>query len=202
MTTTRGRGRPRKNNGEITVDTKLAIEEAAAQIFNDVGFDKATFRLIADTAGDDPKLVAHYFGTKAELFAKTFSMPQQADDIQKVFAAVPRSDWGATIAAILLDNENRIFSATGAGLIRASTTHPDGAAMFREVVVKNSLGPFLASIGVDNAMMRAATLETLLMGLSVSDHILEIPQVPAEEYRSRRTLFATLIQSILTSKLD
>jgi len=191
-------GRPRNDASASNGDKKKAIAEAAAQSFNSLGFDKTTIRHIAETAGVDPKLVVHYFGTKEELFAKTFSMPDVADEVRDIFAAVPRSDWGATIADILIDDRNRLVSAAGAGLIRASTTHPDGAAMFQEVVAKNSLGPFLASIGVDNAMMRGSTMETLILGFSVSDHILEIPLAPEAEYRHRKALFASLIQAILT----
>ncbi|EIU25811.1 transcriptional regulator, TetR-family [Mycobacteroides abscessus 5S-0817] len=49
--------------------TRAAILEAAQEHFASVGYEKATIRAIAGTAGIDPSLVMRYYGNKGKLFA-------------------------------------------------------------------------------------------------------------------------------------
>lgn len=204
MSSTQRPGRPANSTLNGAVDRKQAIADAASLSFNSLGYDKTTIRLIAKAAGVDPKLVVHYFGTKADLFASTFSMPGRADDILAALTSIPRSEWGTVVAGMLINDRHQIegsSGASGAGLIVAATTHPEGSSIIRDVVAKNSLGPFLASIGVDNPTLRASTLESLLLGMVFSDYILEIPPVPETEFLRRRALLSELIQTILTCDL-
>ena len=52
-------------------DTRQDILAAARHSFAERGYDSATIRQIATSAGVDPALVHHYFGTKEELFRAT-----------------------------------------------------------------------------------------------------------------------------------
>src|SRR5256714_15669521 len=56
-------------------DTREAIVEAARKAFAERGYDRASIRAIATSAGVDPALVHHYFGTKDELFLATVNAP-------------------------------------------------------------------------------------------------------------------------------
>src|SRR5256886_17585982 len=56
-------------------DTREAIVEAARKAFAERGYDRASIRAIATSAGVDPALVHHYFGTKDELFLATVQAP-------------------------------------------------------------------------------------------------------------------------------
>ena len=56
-------------------DTREAILAAARETFAERGFDGASIRAIATSAGVDPALVHHYFGTKDELFLATVEAP-------------------------------------------------------------------------------------------------------------------------------
>src|SRR2546430_13486874 len=62
-------------------DTREAIVEAARQAFAERGFDRASIRSIAASAGVDPALVHHYFGTKDELFLATVNAPINPNEL-------------------------------------------------------------------------------------------------------------------------
>src|SRR5947209_7738622 len=59
-------------------DTRKAILAAAREAFAEKGYDRASIRAIATSAGVDPALVHHYFGTKDELFLATVEVPMDA----------------------------------------------------------------------------------------------------------------------------
>jgi AcrR family transcriptional regulator len=48
---------------------RARIREAAVRLFGDLGFERTTFRAIADIAGVAPSLVRHHYGTKQNLRA-------------------------------------------------------------------------------------------------------------------------------------
>jgi AcrR family transcriptional regulator len=68
-------------------DAREAILEAARATFAEAGYDHATIRRIATTAGVDPALVHHYFGSKEELFAAAVHLPLAPEQVvDEVFA--------------------------------------------------------------------------------------------------------------------
>lgn len=69
MTRRRAGRRPGKH------DTRRDILTAARDIFAERGYDSATVRQIAASAGVDPALVHHYFGTKESLFRAAVEAP-------------------------------------------------------------------------------------------------------------------------------
>lgn len=58
-----------------TNDTREQILAAARSEFAAKGFQGATMRAIADAAGVNVALLAHYFGGKQQLFAETLELP-------------------------------------------------------------------------------------------------------------------------------
>jgi AcrR family transcriptional regulator len=50
--------------------SEARILAVACRMFTEVGYDRTSFRAIAAEAGVDPRLVLHYFGSKAELFRR------------------------------------------------------------------------------------------------------------------------------------
>jgi AcrR family transcriptional regulator len=61
----RGRGRPRGQDANY----RARLLDAALEAFGAQGFEAASLRTIAAGAGCDVSMVAHYFGSKAELWA-------------------------------------------------------------------------------------------------------------------------------------
>src|SRR5687767_860862 len=77
---------PRTGRRPGNQDTREAILAAARKAFSERGFDGASIRAIATSAGVDPALVHHYFGNKDQLFLATMQMPINPNDfLPKVF---------------------------------------------------------------------------------------------------------------------
>jgi AcrR family transcriptional regulator len=88
-------------------DTRESILEAARATFAEAGYDRATIRRIATTAGVDPALVHHYFGSKEDLFAAAVHLPLAPEQlVDEVFA-----DGVANAAARLATLFFRIWEA-------------------------------------------------------------------------------------------
>ena len=56
-------------------ETREQIAIAARAQFAERGFERATFRAIAEAAGVDPALVVHFYGSKDDLFREVMQLP-------------------------------------------------------------------------------------------------------------------------------
>jgi AcrR family transcriptional regulator len=66
---------PRRGPRTDNADTRQEILDAARELFAEHGYDRTTIRGVARTAGVDPALIHHYFGTKADLFTASVAIP-------------------------------------------------------------------------------------------------------------------------------
>ena len=191
------RGRPSGDSKE----RKASIAAAATELFGTMGYDNCSIRLIAEKAGVDPKLVSHYFGSKASLFAAILSLPPQAQGAMAVLRDIPIDKWGESIAKIVLD-KNGVFSVTQlVGVIKSASNDPQVASTIREFYLKQSLEPLLEAFGLDNPKVRASALSSVLAGFTFSDQILQIPVGTAAQSELRAKMIGQVIQTILTERL-
>ena len=130
----RGRGRPAGGG-----DTAALIVEAARQEFAAQGYDGASMRAIARTAGVDPALVHHYFQGKEALFVAAMQLPfNPAEALPALFADAAGPDEVAErmvrfIFSIWRDADSR---APFLALLRSATGSETGAAMMRSFVAQ------------------------------------------------------------------
>src|SRR5436190_21555417 len=83
-------------------DTREAILTAARDAFAERGFDGASIRAIATTAGVDPALVHHYFGNKDQLFLAAIEAPINPAELLERVAAGDPSDVGERLVHTFL----------------------------------------------------------------------------------------------------
>jgi len=69
-----------------------AILEAARGAFTERGYERATIRVVAASAGVDPALVHHYFGNKRQLFVAAMSLPVNPAQIIEGLVAANETD--------------------------------------------------------------------------------------------------------------
>jgi AcrR family transcriptional regulator len=60
--------------------SRRALLEAAREVFDEVGYDRATTREIGERAGVDPALIARYFDSKEGLFIAAIAAGSAAED--------------------------------------------------------------------------------------------------------------------------
>src|ERR1700709_461434 len=59
--------------------SRRALLDAAREVFDEVGYDRATTREIGERAGVDPALIARYFDSKEGLFTAAIAGADEID---------------------------------------------------------------------------------------------------------------------------
>ncbi|MFE4758202.1 TetR family transcriptional regulator [Streptomyces mirabilis] len=155
--------------------TRRRILEAARRKFAEVGYERATVRVIASEACVDKSSVIQYFGTKGALFREAvhWSIPH------------PESDAGGSGEAIesyvrgMLNAWAADAHAPFAVLLRAGMTCDEAAELWRDHVTEGCVGPLAATIVSDDARLRAALVSAMLTGIAGERHLLGMADLTA-----------------------
>jgi AcrR family transcriptional regulator len=130
-----------------TSGTREAILAAARRQFADLGYRRASLRAIAAAAGVDQRLIAHYYGSKQQLFLAAIGLPINPGDVLlRVLGDGERDP--AVVTARLVDEVTAIFERPElvqsiAALIRAGASEPEVAQLLRAFFP----GALLESVG-------------------------------------------------------
>ena len=175
---------PRGRRG-AGADTRSDILAAARSSFADRGFAGTTIRAVAASAGVDPALVHHFYGTKDDLFLAALELPV---DPRTVMAGVVEGD-PATLGPRLLraflgvwdDPETRLPLVA---LVRAGLTGEPGRTIL-ETALKRIVFAFLTgAVELDDAERRVSLVASQMLGLIGARYLLRlepIASMPAEE---------------------
>jgi len=143
--------------------SRRALLEAAREVFEAVGYDRATTREIGERAGVDPALIARYFGSKEGLFIATIAAGSAAEE---GLDFAPR----ALVAFLLERWDDRGRSPIGRAL--ASPTLTAGAReQISAVIADRVLVGLVAELrerGVAAPDLRAELLVALAVGVAVT----------------------------------
>jgi AcrR family transcriptional regulator len=185
-------------------DTREAIMLAARKAFADKGFDGASIRAIATSAGVDPALVHHYFGSKEQLFLETLNVPVNPEDfLPKVFEGGVEGV-GERLVRTFLTVWDSPAGSTVAALVRSGLQHEWSARLLRELVTTQILRRATKELALDpaEAPKRTALVASQMIGLGLTRYILKLEplaSLPADEVvRS----IAPTVQRYLAEPLD
>src|SRR6266516_7965980 len=113
-------------------DTREAILDAARSAFSELGFDGASIRAIATSAGVDPALVHHYFGSKEQLFLEMMELPVHPNDFLPQVLGGGVDAVGERLVRTFLTVWDSPVGTTAAALMRSAVSHEWSARMLRE----------------------------------------------------------------------
>jgi AcrR family transcriptional regulator len=168
--TARARGRPVGDSG-----AREAILDAARRQFSDRGYRRTTLRTVADRAGVDPRLVLHYFGSKAGLFQASVVLPVDPEQIAADVFVRGSEGIGRRAAERLVGVLEDDATRQGLiALLRAAVAEPEAADQIRAILGARVIGPMASHIELDHPDRRAAMLGTMLVGLAVGRHIVAL----------------------------
>ncbi|MBU4214090.1 MAG: TetR family transcriptional regulator [Actinobacteria bacterium] len=181
--------------------TREVIAEAAAALFAEVGYERATVRAIAARAGVDPRLVTHRFGTKQELFVQVMSPPIDPETIATALVGDPAGTGErlARVMVALLTHEPTRWRFLG--LVRAAATEPAAATLLREVVERAVLAPVAARLPGPDASLRVALAGSQLVGLVMVGHVVQVGAVADADPEQLVRLLAPVLQHYLGPSL-
>src|SRR3954463_4498362 len=157
-----------------TSQTREQIAAAARTLFAEAGYDRATFRAIATEAGVDPALVVHFYGSKQELFREVMQLPPELAAALAGVADGPADEAGRRLAAFVVGGmENPASRSLVLGRIRSASSHPDAAAMVRELVGRDMVR-LTAAISGDRPELRAVLIGSQLVGILIARYVVGV----------------------------
>lgn len=143
--------------------SRRALLEAAQEVFERVGYERATTREIGECAGVDPALIARYFGSKEGLFIAAIAAGSaEADGID--FA--PRE-----LVGFLLERWDEQGHSPISRALASPTLTPGAREQIRSVVRDRVLAGLVEALeerGAPEAELRAELLVALAIGVAVT----------------------------------
>jgi AcrR family transcriptional regulator len=179
-----------------------AIRAAALEQFTKRGYDRATIRDIAATAGVDPALVLHYFRSKDQLFVAALKFPVNPREV------VPELLAGGVegLSERLLRRALSVWTSdhgggTMVGLIRSSASHDEAARMMREFFTREVVGRIAKSLGMPQPELRAALVASQLIGLAMARFVVRFEPIASASIDDMVAWYAPTLQRYLTAPL-
>jgi AcrR family transcriptional regulator len=155
--------------------TREAILAAAGRQFALHGYDRASLRGIAAEAGVDQKLIAHFFGSKQQLFIAAVGLPLNPAEVLPAILAGDRATIGERLAALLVDIlEQPELHQRFTGVVRAAASEPEVARMLREFLGRELFGPAAELLGSEDGPFRANLVGSQIVGLVMARYVIAI----------------------------
>ncbi|MFC0528875.1 TetR/AcrR family transcriptional regulator [Phytohabitans kaempferiae] len=184
-------------------DTREAILAAARETFAERGFDAASIRGIATSAGVDPALVHHYFGTKEQLFKTAMDFPiDPAEVLPQVLAGAPEQV-GERLVRFFLRIWDSPAGAAGVALMRSAVSNDWSARLMREFVTTQMLRHVLPKFSADpaEAPLRASLVASQMAGLAMVRYVLKLEPLASAPPEVVVAAVAPNVQRYVTGEL-
>jgi AcrR family transcriptional regulator len=185
-------------------DTREAILDAARHAFAERGYDGASIRAIATSAGVDPALVLHYFGSKDKLFLETVGAPLDPSTILPQVFAGGVDGIGERIVRTFLSVWDSPRGKAAVALFRSAVAHDWSARMLREFMVTQILRRAMRNLDLDpaDAPLRASLVASQISGLVMIRYILRIEPLASAPPEVVVAAIAPTIQRYLTGQVS
>ena len=182
-------------------DTRAEVLAAARASFAEKGFRGTTIRAVAASAGVDPALVHHYFGSKDDLFLAALQMPVDPREVLAPVVALGPDGAGERLLRTFLTVWDDPDTQVQLLAVVRSVLSADGATLLQEGFIPVVVGPVLAQLVADRPEDRIPLVASQVIGLIVARYLLALPpmaQMPAEDVVAR---VGPVIQHYLTGDL-
>lgn len=182
--------------------TRAAVLAAAREAFGMQGYGATSVRAVARTAGVDPSLVLHFFGSKSGLFAAAIELPVDPAEVVAGLLVGDVDELGERIVRTFL----AVWDASpGQGpmlaMLRSAVSHEDAAGMLRELLLRVILRPLAVGAGGSDPDLRAALLASQVVGLAFTRYVLRLEPVTSASADELAPLLGPTLQRYLTGQL-
>ena len=185
-------------------DTREAILAAAREAFAERGFDRTSIRAIATSAGVDPALVHHYFGTKDELFLATVQAPMDpATLLPEVLNGPVDGMPERMLRAFLSAWDHPVTGAAALALIRSGLQHDWSARLLRELLTTRILRRVMGTLPIDpaEAPLRGALVASQMIGLAMIRYVLKLEPLASADHETVTAAIAPNVRRYLFEPL-
>jgi len=181
-------------------DSRAAILAAAQRLFAERGYDATSVRAVAAAARVDPALVLHFFGSKAELFAKSLQLPLDPAEIAALLQG-DSADLGRRLAQFYFRRIFRDRRATVLSLLRSAVSNPEAAEMLRRAIEGTAIVALERLVPREEAALRGELCASHMMGLFLARHILGVEPIASEDDERLIDIVAPVLQQYLSAPL-
>ncbi len=182
--------------------TRDAIAQAARRSFAAYGYDRTTIRAIATDAGVDPALVVHFFGSKQELFLAVMDLPFEPERALPHVLAGDRRRVGERFARFIVGVlEDERARSVMTGMVRAAASEPEAARMLRELVSRRVVGTIEATLGEEDAGLRATLVGSQVVGIVMARYVVAVEPLASLESERLVAALAPNLQRYLVGPL-
>jgi AcrR family transcriptional regulator len=156
-------------------DTRAEVLAAARASFAEKGFRGTTIRAVAASAGVDPALVHHYFGSKDDLFVAALEIPVDPREVLAPVVAAGPDGAGKRLLRVLLGVWDDPAIQPGLVALVRSLIADDSGGLVRDAFIPVVIGPVLAGLVVDRPEVRVPLVAGQVVGLIVTRYLLALP---------------------------
>jgi AcrR family transcriptional regulator len=187
-------------------DTRKAILAAARDVFAERGYDGASIRQIATTAGVDPALVHHYFGTKDQLFMETVRPPiDPAELIPKLAEGGIDGMAERMLRTLMSIWEHPVRGPAFEALLRGAFSNRASARLARDFLAVQILRRAMHHLGdviePGEVPLRATLVASQIIGLATIRYILKFEPLASAPRETVIAAVGPTIQRYLTGEL-
>ncbi|OLZ62211.1 TetR family transcriptional regulator [Streptomyces sp. IMTB 2501] len=195
----RRRGRPPRTE---SADTRDRILTAAREEFSERGYDKASVRGIAKTAGVDSALVHHYFGTKEQVFEAAVTVAlAPALDAPVAIADGPLDGVGERMTRFVFGVwENPRTRAPLLAIVRSAVNNDTAAAVFRRLIAAQLLRRIAAQVDLPDPELRAELAAAQLVGAAMMRYVIKLEPLASADLEQIIARVAPVVQHHLTDR--
>ncbi|MBD3924625.1 TetR family transcriptional regulator [Nocardioides cavernae] len=182
-------------------DTRAEVLAAARASFAEKGFRGTTIRAVAASAGVDPALVHHYFGSKDDLFLAALQMPVDPRELLAPVVVQGPDGAGERLLRVFLSVWDDPDMQVQLLAVVRSVLSADGATLLQEGFIPVVVGPVLAQLVADRPEERIPLVASQVIGLIVTRYLLALPpmaEMPADDVVAR---VGPVLQHYLTGDL-
>ncbi|HEY0645457.1 MAG TPA: TetR family transcriptional regulator [Nocardioides sp.] len=182
-------------------DTKAEVLTAARTSFAEKGFRGTTIRAVAASAGVDPALVHHYFGTKDDLFLAALQMPVDPRELMAPVVAEGPDGAGERLLRVFLSVWDDPDTQVQLLAVVRSVLSADGTTLLKDGFIPVVVGPVLAQLVKDRPEVRIPLVASQVVGLIVTRYVVALPpmaDMPADDVVAR---VGPVLQHYLTGDL-
>jgi AcrR family transcriptional regulator len=144
--------------------SRAALLAAAREVFDELGYDRATTREIGERAGVDPSLIARYFECKEGLFLATLAEGPVGDGVELDYE--PRA-----LLSYLLERWDERGHSPVSRALASPALSDEVRSQVRGVVGEHLVEPLAAELreaGAVEAELRAELLIALAVGVAMT----------------------------------
>ena len=165
------------------------------------GYERATVRGIARSAGVDPALVHHYFGSKERLFVAALQLPLTPSDVVPgIVEGDPDRIGERLVRTFLTLWGNPATRAPLVAILRTAMSHERAAAMLRGFISSTVLARLAERLDLPDARLRVELAASHLVGLGLARYVLKVEPLASASEDEVVALVAPAVQAYLTAR--